>query len=67
MPNGTSLRPMGTRRTDAVRIATGRGIVEIPWESSQELRGRVGCRNSVRSLRNLRFTGGIEFSDRASG
>jgi hypothetical protein len=32
---------MGTRRIDAVRIATIHGIVEIPWESSQELRGRL--------------------------
>jgi hypothetical protein len=32
---------MGTRRIDAVRIATSHGIVEIPWESSQELRGRL--------------------------
>jgi len=32
---------MGTRRIDAIRIATSQGIVEIPWESSQELRGRL--------------------------
>jgi hypothetical protein len=32
---------MGVRRTDSVRIATGHGIVEIPWERSQELRGRL--------------------------
>jgi hypothetical protein len=32
---------VGTRRIDSVRIATARGIVEIPWESSQELRGRL--------------------------
>jgi hypothetical protein len=32
---------MGVRRTDSVRIATGQGIVEIPWERSQELRGRL--------------------------
>jgi hypothetical protein len=32
---------MRVRRTDSVRIATGQGIVEIPWGSSQELRGRL--------------------------
>ncbi len=32
---------MGTRRVASVRIATSQGIVEIPWESSQELRGRL--------------------------
>jgi hypothetical protein len=32
---------MGVRRIDSVRIATRQGIVEIPWESSQELRGRL--------------------------
>jgi hypothetical protein len=32
---------MGTRRIASVRIATSHGIVEIPWESSQELRGRL--------------------------
>ena len=32
---------MGTGRIDSVRIATSQGIVEIPWESSQELRGRL--------------------------
>ena len=32
---------MGTRRIDSVRIATSHGIVDIPWESSQELRGRL--------------------------
>jgi hypothetical protein len=32
---------MGTRRIDSVRIATSHGIVEIPSESSQELRGRL--------------------------
>jgi hypothetical protein len=32
---------MGTRRVDSIRIATSHGIVEIPWESSQELRGRL--------------------------
>jgi hypothetical protein len=32
---------MGIRRIASVRIATSRGIVEIPWESSQELRGRL--------------------------
>jgi hypothetical protein len=32
---------MGVRRTDSVRIATGQGTVEIPWERSQELRGRL--------------------------
>jgi hypothetical protein len=32
---------MRVRRTDSVRIATGQGIVEIPWESSQQLRGRL--------------------------
>lgn len=32
---------MGTRRIDSVRIATSQGIVEVPWESSQELRGRL--------------------------
>jgi hypothetical protein len=32
---------MGVRRTDSVRIATGQGIVEIPWENSQQLRGRL--------------------------
>lgn len=32
---------MGVRRIDSVRIATSQGIVEIPWESSQELRGRL--------------------------
>jgi hypothetical protein len=31
----------GARRIDSVRIATSQGIVEIPWESSQELRGRL--------------------------
>jgi hypothetical protein len=40
-PKGTSLKPMGVRRTDSVRIATGQGIVEIPWESSQQFRGRL--------------------------
>jgi hypothetical protein len=29
------------RRTDSVRIATGQGNVEIPWESSQQFRGRL--------------------------
>jgi hypothetical protein len=32
---------MGTRRIDSVRIATSHGIVEIPWERSHELRGRL--------------------------
>jgi hypothetical protein len=32
---------MGTRRIDSVRIATSQGIVEIPWERLQELRGRL--------------------------
>ena len=32
---------MGTGRIDSVRIATSQGIVEIPWERSQELRGRL--------------------------
>jgi hypothetical protein len=32
---------MVVRRTDSVRIATGQGIVEIPWENSQQLRGRL--------------------------
>ncbi len=32
---------MGTRRIDPVRIATSHRIVEIPWESSHELRGRL--------------------------
>jgi hypothetical protein len=32
---------MGVSRTDSVRIATAQGIVEIPWESSQHLRGRL--------------------------
>jgi hypothetical protein len=31
---------------------------------SADRRSRVGCQNSVRSLRNSRFTGGIEFSHR---
>jgi len=32
---------MGTGRIASVRIATSQGIVEIPWESSQQLRGRL--------------------------
>jgi hypothetical protein len=32
---------MGARRTDSVRIATSHGIIEIPWERSQQLRGRL--------------------------
>ncbi len=32
---------MGTRRIASVRIATSQGIVEIPWETSRQLRGRL--------------------------
>jgi hypothetical protein len=32
---------MGTRPIDSVRIATSQGIVEVPWQSSQELCGRL--------------------------
>ena len=31
----------GARRIDSVRIATSQGTVEVPWESSQQLRGRL--------------------------
>jgi hypothetical protein len=32
---------MGVRRIDSVRITTSHGVVEIPAESEQQLRGRL--------------------------
>ena len=32
---------MGTWRIASVRIATSQGIVEIPWDTSRQLRGRL--------------------------
>jgi hypothetical protein len=32
---------MAARQNDSVRVQTGDQLVEIPWETSQELRGRL--------------------------